>query len=157
MLRIVATVVAVAVGATVVYAQNLDPIKQRREAMRTVAGASGPNFKMMKGEAPFDLAAVQANLKAMQDGAEKFRGMFPEDSKTGGGTDAAPKIWTARAEFNAAIDKWIGDAKAIGTAIKDEASFKTEYPKFGGGCGGCHKAADGFTIALGESFKKPKP
>lgn len=157
MLRIAATVAVIAVGATAVYAQNLDVIKQRRETMRTIAEASARNFKMMKGEAPFELATVQAGLKTFQEQAAKFKAMFPDDSKTGGLSDAAPKIWTARAEFNAAIDTWIADAQAGATAIKDEASFKTEYPKVAKNCGGCHKSADGFTIGLGESFKKPKP
>lgn len=157
MLRIVAGLAAVAVGASLAYAQNVDVIKQRREAMRAVAGASGPNFKMMKGEVPFDLAAVQKNLATIQEQAVKFKGQFPDDSKTGGETDASPKIWQSKSEFNAAIDKWIADAKTAAAAIKDEASFKANYPAFAAGCGGCHKATDGYTIALGESFKKPKP
>jgi hypothetical protein len=37
------------VGATAVYAQNADAIKQRREAMRTIAKAGGEPFKMTKG------------------------------------------------------------------------------------------------------------
>jgi cytochrome c556 len=30
-------------------------------------------------------------------------------------------------------------AKAAEASIKDEASFKTEWPKVVGNCGGCHK------------------
>lgn len=138
-------------------AQNADVIKQRREAMRTISGHTGQAFKMTKGETPFDLAVVQKALLVIQEDGAKFKGMFPDDSKTGGGTDAQAKIWTDRAGFNAAADKWIADAKATAAAIKDEATFKTEYAKFDGGCNNCHKAADGFTIALGESFKKPRP
>jgi len=100
---------------------------------------------------------VQAGLKTMQEQGAKFKEMFPDNSKTGGETEAKPKIWTARADFNAVLDKWVADAKATATAIKDEATFKAEYQKFAAGCGGCHKAEDGFTISLGDSFKKPKP
>jgi cytochrome c556 len=158
MLRVLATVATVAVGATTVaYAQNLDIIKQRRQTMRAIAGASTPNFKMTKGDVPFDLAAVQANLKTIQENAEKLRTLFPDDSRTGGETDASPKIWTARADFNATIDKWIADTKAVAAKITDEASFKANYPAYGGGCGGCHKATDGFSPSLSDSFKKPKP
>ena len=154
MLRTLAAVTAIAVGATVVYAQNADAIKQRREVMRTIVkSGSGDVFKMTKGELPFDLAKVQAVVKAVEDNAPKFKALFPDDSKTGL-TDAQPKIWAARAEFNAVIDKWTADAKAAGAAIKDEATFKAEYGKVGGGCGGCHKASDGFATALSESFKK---
>lgn len=157
MLRVVAAVAALAIGATAVYAQNLDVIKQRREAMRTIAGASGPNFKIMKGEAPFNLAAVQAGLETMHVQATKLKGLFPDDSKMGGSTDASPTIWEKRAEFNAVVDKWVADIKAAAAAIKDEASFKTDYPKVSDGCGGCHKNTGGFAISLKDSFAKPKP
>ena len=157
-LAALAGVSALAVFATgVTVAQNADIIKQRREAMRTIAGASTPPFKMTKGDTPFDLAAVQNALKVLQAEAAKFRTLFPDDSKTGPGTDAPARIWTDRAGFNAAIDKWIADATATAAAIKDEATFKEVYPKFAGGCNNCHKSTDGFAISLQESFKKPRP
>jgi cytochrome c556 len=140
-------------AATAVSAQNADAIKQRREAMRTIAKAGGEPFKMTKGEAPFDLAAVQAVLKAVEDNAPKFKAMFPDDSKTGS-TEATAKVWEARADFNAVIDKWVADAKAASAAIKDEASFKTEYPKVASNCGGCHGNRGGFAPGLGDSFKR---
>jgi cytochrome c556 len=139
MLRIFAAVAAVAIGATIVQAQNLDVIKMRKETMKGVGGGAGVGAKMMKGEEPFDLAKVQAALKTYADNTDKFKGMFPDDSKTGGETTALPKIWEAKADFAARADKLVADAKAASTAIKDEASFKTEWPKVMGNCGGCHK------------------
>jgi cytochrome c556 len=139
MLRIFATVVAVAVGATIVQAQNLDVIKARKDLMKAVGGGAGAGAKMMKGEEPFDLAKVQAALKTYADNTEKFKGMFGDDSKTGGDTTALPKIWEAKADFAAKADKMVADAKAAAAAIKDEASFKTEWPKVMSNCGGCHK------------------
>ena len=154
--RLVAAVAALAVGATGLYAQNLDAIKQRREAMKTIATAGIDPFKMMKGEAPFELSKVQAGLKAYQDEAPKLKNLFPEDARTGGDTDAAPKIWQARAEFESAIDTFISTAKTAANAIKDEATFKEEYPKVTRSCGGCHKEEDGFAPRLRDSFKKLK-
>jgi cytochrome c556 len=156
MLRIAAALVALAVGATVVWAQNLEVIKQRREVMRAIAKASVVNFKMSKGETPFDLATVQSNLKTMQDQISKFKGLFPDDSKTGGDTDADASIWTARPDFNKAVDNYVAAARAAASAIKDAASLKTEYPKLvKDGCGGCHKETDdGFSPRLADSFKK---
>jgi cytochrome c556 len=156
MLRIAAALAALAVGATVVWAQNLEVIKQRREVMRAIAKASVVNFKMSKGETPFDLATVQSNLKTMQDQISKFKGLFPDDSKTGGDTDADASIWTARADFNKAVDNYVAAARAAASAIKDAASLKTEYPKLvKDGCGGCHKETDdGFSPRLADSFKK---
>jgi cytochrome c556 len=153
-LRIIATLAGVCVGATLVLAQNLDAIKQRREVMKTIAKASSVNFKMMKGETPFDLAKVQSGLQTFQEQFPKLKALFPEDAKTGGDTDASPKIWQQRAEFEAVINKFVADAKAAGGTIKDEASFKAEYPKIVNSCGNCHKEKDGFAPRLADSFKK---
>jgi cytochrome c556 len=153
MLRVVAAVAALAIGATAVWAQNAEAIKQRREAMRAIAKAGTPPFKMSKGELPFDLATAQAALQTYQEQGAKLKGLFPEDSKTGK-TDAAPKIWTARGEFEAAVDAFVNTAKTAAGVIKDEATFKEEYPKVARSCGGCHKETDGFSPRLGDSFKK---
>jgi cytochrome c556 len=157
MLRAILGLAALAVGAGVVLAQNLDAIKQRREAMSTIATASIGNYNMMKGETPFDLAKLQSALKTMQDQAAKFKGLFPADSKTGGDTDASPKIWQAKAEFEAAADGLVAAIKAAAGSIKDEATLKAEYPKVANSCGGCHKQqGDGFAPRLGDSFKRLK-
>ena len=147
----------ISLGATLVSAQNLDVIKQRRETMRAVAAASAPNFKMMKGDLPFDLKAAQTNLQTMQEQLAKFKDLFPDNSKTGGDTDASPKIWTARNDFNTALEKMLAEVKNAAAAIKDEASLKTEYMKVAQACGTCHKSEDGFAPNLSVSFKKPKP
>ena len=154
MLRIVAVAAALGIGVTMVHAQNLDVIKQRRDVMREIVKAGATPFKMTKGEAPFDLATVQAGLKAYQEQGAKFKNLFPDNSKTGGNTDATPKVWAAKADFNAAVDAFVANAKDVAAAIKDEATFKTEYPKAVRSCGGCHKESDGFSPRLGDSFKK---
>jgi cytochrome c556 len=153
MLRIAAIAAACAVCVTAAFAQNAAVIKERREAMRTIAKAGSGPFRMTKGDIPFELAPVQATLKTIIEQAPKFKTLFPDDSKTGD-TDATAAIWAKRAEFNALVDKWASDAVAVQAAIKDEASFKAEYPKLTQACGGCHKASDGFAPALSESFKK---
>ncbi len=157
MIRYLSVAAILAVGATVAYAQNADVIKQRRELMRTVASFTAPVVPIAKGEQVFDLAKVQAALKAIHEHAPKLKALFPDDSKAGGGTDALAKVWSDRAGFNAAIDNWSANAKRTAELVKDEASFKENYPKFGGGCNGCHKSADGYAITLSESFKKPRP
>jgi cytochrome c556 len=150
---IAATLFAVAAGVTIAVAQNADAVKQRRETMRVIARAGAEPFKMTRGEAPFDLAAVQAVLKAIEDNAPKFKAAFPDNSKTGG-TDATAKVWESRAEFDAIIDKWVADAKATASAIKDEATFKAEYPKMVQTCGSCHGNRGGYAPGLSDSFKR---
>lgn len=142
-------------GMIAAYAQSQDAITQRRLVMRAIVAAGSDAFKMTKNELPFDLAKVQAGLKGYQTEAAKLKGLFPDNSRTGD-TEATAKVWTARAEFDAAIDTFIATAKSAAETIKDEASFKAGYPKVLASCGGCHKEADGFAPRLGDSFKRLK-
>src|SRR5262249_5444867 len=67
MLRVLAAVAALAVGATVVMAQNAALIEQRKAAMKAFGGAAkGPGL-MAKGDAPFNADTVKASLKTIED------------------------------------------------------------------------------------------
>ena len=138
MLRVVAAIAAIAAGATLVYA-DVAAIGQRQAILKTFGMAAKGPGGMMKGATPFDLATVQASLKVLTEGAPKLKELFPDDSKTGAETAALPAIWEKKADFNARFDKLAADATAAMGTIKDEASFKTEWPKIGANCGGCHK------------------
>ena len=127
----------VAVGATAVYAQST-AITQRKEAMKAIGGAIKEPGGMAKGEVAFDLAKVHAFLKVCQEQSPKAKTLFPDDSKDGD-TKALPVIWEKKADFLGRFDKLAADCKAAEAAIKDEATFKAEWPKVGGNCGGCHK------------------
>lgn len=135
----IAAAALLAVGTTAALSQSA-AIGQRKELMKSVGGAAKEPGAMMRGEAPFDLAKVQASLKTYSDVSGKMSALFPDDSKTGGETKALPAIWEKKTEFTAGFTKLGADAAAAATAIKDEASFKTEWPKVMSNCGGCHKA-----------------
>jgi cytochrome c556 len=143
--RILSAIAVLAVAATMTYAQNLDAIKQRQDAMKAVGTAAKGPGAMAKGEAAFDLPKVQAALKVYQEQARKLLNLYPDDSKTGAETAALPVIWERKQEFLAGYEKLAKDAAAANAVIKDEASFKTEWPKVMGNCGTCHK-----------TFRKPK-
>lgn len=156
MRRITIATVVLVIGATVAWAQNTEATKQRQDAMQTVAKASLTNFKMMKGEVPLDLAVIQSGLKVFQEQMPKFKELFPDNSQSGGDTQATAKVWSDRAGFNQAIEKFIADSKAAASGIKDEDSFKKLYPAVVANCGGCHKEKDGYAPRLGESLKRLK-
>lgn len=144
MLRILAVVSVLALGATAVWAQNAAGITARKEAMKAYGGAAKEPGGMNKGEIPFNLAKVQASLKTIEDVSIRAKGLFGDDTKTGE-TDTLPAAFTNKADLFAKFDKTAADAKTAAAAIKDEASFKSEWPKVVANCGGCHKA-----------YKKPK-
>lgn len=127
-----------AFSAGAVVAQN-DPIAQRKALMKAVGDAGRAPAAMLKGEQPFNLAAVQAALKAMQDAAKASPALYPDNSKSGGDTVALPKIWENKADFNAKLAKFERDATGGLSKITDEASFKANYPSILRGCGDCHR------------------
>ncbi|SDR64265.1 Cytochrome c556 [Rhizobiales bacterium GAS113] len=134
-LATVAVILACGIGGVLAA----DVIAQRRALMHDDGVAAKKLFDMAKGNAPFDLAIAQASLKTLANGAEKTPLLFPDDSKTGGGTAALPAIWENKADFNARFAKFSKDvAEAIATT-QDEASFKAVAPRVFENCGGCHE------------------
>jgi cytochrome c556 len=95
---------------------------------------------MMRGQQPYDAAAVDAAFAQWADTAQKLPGLFPENSKTGGGNRASPKIWLNKKDF---------DSKAAAFAIavaenRDKAKssldgLRAAIPVVGQACDECHK------------------
>jgi cytochrome c556 len=133
-LLMVATVMALGVSAVA----HADPISDRQALMKANGKATGPIVAIMKG-GPFDLATVQATLKTYIDSAQKGPALFPDNSKTGGDTEALPAIWENKKDFDGRFAKFGSDATDALAGIKDEATFKTMMPGVLKNCGGCHE------------------
>lgn len=134
-----------AVGITAGVAQNLPPIKERKADLKSMGDAVKPVGAMFKGEADFELAKVQTALKTIQEKTAKLPALFPDDSKTGGDTEALPVIWENKADFEARFKKLGDAAKAAEAAITDEDSFRGAWKDLVGNCSACHK-----------KYRKPK-
>jgi len=133
---IVAIALACGVGAVLA---DTDPIAERRALMKNDGIAAKKMFDMSKGAIPFDLATVQESLKTLAVGATKTPALFPDNSKTGGGTAALPAIWQNKADFNARFVKFAKDVAAAQAGIVDEATFKKFAAAVFQNCGGCHE------------------
>ena len=138
MLRVIAAVAALAVGATIVHADAVASIGARKDALKAMGAAAKTPGGMIKGEVAFDLAQVKAALKVYQEQAGKLKDLFPDESKTGD-TNALPVAFEKRADVQARFAKLADDAKAAEAVITDEATFKANWGKVMGNCGGCHK------------------
>ena len=134
----IAVVAVTAIGATAVLAQQ-DPIAARKALMKANGQSAGALAKMVKGEAPFDADAAKKAFATFEDAAAKMPNLFPDNSKTGGETAAAPKIWEDTADFKARFVKLGNDAKAAGASVKDVDSLKAAFSTLGNNCNGCHE------------------
>ncbi|ORE91468.1 cytochrome c [Aurantimonas sp. 22II-16-19i] len=121
-------------------AQNLDAIKTRQALMKDNGKAAGEAGAILKGEAEFSPDKATAIFTRMHDVAVKFGDHFPEDSKTGGETEAAPAIWEEPEEFEAALVKYQEDTQAaIDSAPQDVAAFQQAFGQVAQNCRGCHE------------------
>ena len=138
MLRTVLAVAAITIGVSAVVAQS-DPIAARKALMKENGAQTKAGGQMAKGEVPYDQAKAQAIFANYVNVASKMPDLFPENSKTGGETTAAPKIWEDTAGFKAAFAKFGGEAKAAQTSVKDLDSFKASFGGLTKNCGSCHE------------------
>lgn len=137
MFRSILAAAFIAAGTTLALAQT-DPVAQRIDLMKKAGEATKPVGAMLKGEAPFDLAKVKEALVSYETAAKQFPSLFPEDSKNGKDSTAAPKIWENKADFDSKLAAWGKVSAEASAKITDEASFKTQMTAVLGSCKSCH-------------------
>ncbi|NIX76506.1 c-type cytochrome [Microvirga terricola] len=139
MKRVILVAGLLALGVTAALAES-SVVEQRQALMKQMGGETKTTGGMLRGQEPFDLAKAQAALKTISTNAKKASSLFPESSKaTTEKTEALPAIWDSKATFDSSFSKLEQDAQAAMSSIKDEASFKAEFPKVLQNCGTCHK------------------
>ncbi|MES2168406.1 MAG: cytochrome c [Pseudomonadota bacterium] len=142
MKRSVLVAAAMLLGIGAVAAQQ-DLIEQSHALMK----ANGKNLggvlsPMVRGEKPYDQAAVDAALTQLDETAKKLPSLYPasvKDVKQTSEYTPSPKIWEDRPGFDAAIaafGKSVTEAKG---KIKDLDSLKATLPTIGKSCSGCHE------------------
>ena len=137
---VVAGALLLSVGAGIAQ-QNV--ANETQTTMKATGRALGAVLTpMVKGEKPYDQAAVDTALGQLETTATKLPTMFPESIKgvkIEGDYSASPKIWEDKTGFAEKIDgfaKVVTEAKA---KIKDLDSLKANVPAIGKECGGCHE------------------
>jgi cytochrome c556 len=131
--------VFIALGTGAVIAQS-DPIAARMALMKGNQDNATLAVAMMKGQAPFAAAKVDAAFAQWADTAQKLPGLFPDNSKSGQKTRAAPKIWMTKSDFD-------GKAAEFGKVVaenRDKAKgsldgLRAAIPAIGNACDNCHK------------------
>ncbi len=134
-----AAVAIVALGVMSVTAQQ-DPIAARKALMKGNNDNAKLTVGMIRGQVPFDAAKVDAAFAQWADTAQKLPALFPDTSKTGQQTRAAPKIWTDKKDFDekaAAFGKAVAENRAKAKESLD--GLKAAMPMIGKACDNCHE------------------
>jgi cytochrome c556 len=98
--------------------------------------------KILKGESPYDQAAVDAALADLEVQVTKIATTFtpnPKEDVVNANFGSSQKIWQNKSDFDAKIppvSKAIADVKG---KIKDSASLKVAYDAIQEKCTGCHE------------------
>ena len=133
-----ALVLPLILSSVMALAADEDVIKQRKSLLKGFGDKTRPLALMLKGRQAFDAQLVHDALGAYVAGSKTLPGLFPDNSKTGGETEARPAIWDEKAKFSAMFEKFGAESSAASAAIVDEASFRTTMPKLLGDCKACH-------------------
>ena len=123
-----------------------DAVKGRQACMKAHGASFGVFMPIMKGEKPFDKAAIAAAFAAKDAACADWDKFFAAGMEKGETLEtwAKPEVWTDRKGFDAAGGAWYEAATKVKGAA-DLAAFQAAIPALGDGCKGCH-----------EKFRRPK-
>lgn len=140
MKRMVLGVGVLLLGTAAVLGQQ-DLAVSQQNLMKAMGKNAGVLGKMVKGETPYDQAAVDAALKGIETDSTKIASTFAKDPKEGVPDDnygPSPKIWQNKADFDAKVPPLAKAVKDSEGKIKDAATLKVAFEEIGGKCKGCH-------------------
>jgi cytochrome c556 len=138
--RLLVALTVLMLAATAASAQSCqDVIDKRQTLMKHSAAEAKIASSMIKGEMPFDLAKTKEIYATFATDAAAMPTLFPDCSKTGDHTTAAPAIWEKSDDFKAAIAKFTANIKAAQDSTEDLDSLKANFQTIGKDCGSCHQ------------------
>jgi cytochrome c556 len=128
----VAATTAAAIAMTATAAGN--PVADRQAAMKSVGAGMKDGASLMGA---FDAAKAKAAMGAVASNATKAKGLFPAGSGSDPKTEADPKIWQNKADFDKRLTELATLATAAGKATTADA-YRPAFQKVGATCKGCH-------------------
>jgi cytochrome c556 len=142
MIRMVVVMGALLLGAGPVMAQQAIAVQQDNLMRAQGKSLYVVILKMVKGDIPYDQAAVDTAIKDLEESVPKIAGVFatnPKEDVVNATYGSSQKIWQNKADFDSRIPpvaKAITDVKG---KIKDAASLKVAYDSINAKCTDCHE------------------
>src|SRR5216684_2373160 len=132
----------VLLSAGVVMADQQIAIQQDNLMRAQAKSMYGVIGKMLKGDIPYDQAAVDTAIADLEQSVGKIATVFtpnPKEDVKDATYGSSQKIWQNKADFDSKIPpvaKAIADVKG---KIKDLASLKVAYDSINAKCTDCHE------------------
>ena len=132
---------AAAAGLAVVMASGAgaagSAAEERQALMKQVGQAMKEVGPFVSGAQPYDAAKVNAAMATIAGNADKLHKLYPPDSKDAPKTEALPKIWDNKADFDKRLTD-LGKLAKDAQKSTDSATFKPAFMALGGACKSCH-------------------
>lgn len=142
MIRTVVVVGSLLLGAGAGMAQQAVAVQQDNLMRAQGKSMYVTMLKMVKGEMPYDQAAIDAAIKELEEDVPKIPTVFetnPKEDVVNATYGSSQKIWKNKADFDSKVppvSKAIGEIKGT---IKDVGSLKMAFETVQAKCNDCHE------------------
>ncbi|HEY3950013.1 cytochrome c [Phenylobacterium sp.] len=125
---------ALSVAFAAISAGN--PVEDRQAAMKAV-GQSMKEGAGINNPTAFDAAKAKTAMESVAANAKKLHGLYPAGSDKDPKTEADPKIWENKADFDKRLTELASLATTASKATTADA-YKPAYAAVGATCKSCH-------------------
>jgi cytochrome c556 len=130
---------AVPFAAQAQFAKVEDAVKYRKAALTVMGAHFGRIGAVVKGEKPYDKAAVEHDAAIVETMSKLPWHAFVPNSETAD-SKAKPEIWKEQDKFKAAAEKMQGEVAKLHAATRSGNldQIKTAFGATGQSCKACH-------------------
>ncbi len=134
----IVTLAALPLAAQAQFAKPEDAVKYRQSAFSLMAAHMGRVGAVVKGQVPYDKAAVEQDVAVIEMMSKLPWTAFPAGSEQN--SKSRPEIWSEPAKFKAASDKLEAEVQKLSAAARsgDQAQIRTAFGAVGQSCKACH-------------------
>lgn len=136
---VLTTLLAIPFTAQAQFAKVENAVKYRKAAFSLMNTHFGRVGAVVKGENPYDKAALEADVAVVEMMSKLPWPAFVPGSNTAD-SKAKPEIWKEQEKFKAASEKMQSEVTRLSTAAKsgDLGAIKTAFGAVGQSCKACH-------------------
>jgi cytochrome c556 len=142
MIRTVIVVGSLLLGASAGMAQQDIAVKQDNLMRAQGKSMYVIMLKMVKGELPYDQAAIDAAVKELGEDVAKIASTFepnPKEQVVNATYGSSQKIWQNKADFDSKIPAVIKAIAEVQGTIKDTGTLKVAFDTIQAKCNECHE------------------